>query len=224
MYLVYKHTSPSGKSYIGITNNYQRRCSRHRDPSSGCRAFSAAIKKYGWDNFTHEILITNITIEEANIQEQLLIISYNTLAPNGYNLTTGGYAKILSEETKAKLSIANKGKVMSEEAKRHLSEMKMGVLKGRPITEETKRSRMGRVPSDEARKSMSDAAKRRHQSTVSKTAKNYIVTSPSGEVYDIINLAQFCKKNNLRDNSMSMVAKGKYKHHRGWKCEYKLQG
>lgn len=30
IYLIYKHTSPSGKSYIGLTNNYQRRCREHK--------------------------------------------------------------------------------------------------------------------------------------------------------------------------------------------------
>jgi group I intron endonuclease len=201
MYLVYKHTSPSGKSYIGITNNYNRRCQEHQATASGCRAFKAAIKLYGWDNFIHEILAEGVALDVANKMEIDYIIEHQTLVPNGYNLKEGGDCGKLSDETKQKIS-----------------ELKKGLLKGRPITEETKQARMGRVPSAAARKSMSAAAKRRHRSEVSKIAKNYIVTSPSGEVYNITNLALFCREHNLRSSSMCDVAKGRYTHHRGWMC------
>ena len=90
MYLLYKHTSPSGKSYIGITSNYSHRCYAHQHNKSRCPAFFAAIQKYGWDNFTHDILASGLTKADACVMEQQTIIQYNSLAPNGYNLTTGG--------------------------------------------------------------------------------------------------------------------------------------
>lgn len=41
--------------------------------------------------------------------------------------------------------------------------------------------------------------------------------SPSGElITKISNLTEFCKKNNLKYSSMSMVVKGKQKFHNGW--------
>ncbi len=89
-YLIYCHTSPTGKKYIGQTNNYNRRCSEHKT-TKRCPAFHNAIIKYGWDNFKHEILVDGLTIEEANILEEFYIKKYNTLAPNGYNLQTGGF-------------------------------------------------------------------------------------------------------------------------------------
>ena len=56
-FVIYMHTSPSGKSYIGQTNDYNTRCRRHKtDMKSGCPAFRDAIKKYGWDNFKWEII------------------------------------------------------------------------------------------------------------------------------------------------------------------------
>jgi group I intron endonuclease len=88
-YLIYCHTSPTGKKYIGQTNNYNRRCSEHKT-SKGCPAFHNAIIKYGWDNFNHEILDDGLSLEEANILEEFYISKYNSLAPNGYNLQTGG--------------------------------------------------------------------------------------------------------------------------------------
>jgi predicted GIY-YIG superfamily endonuclease len=45
-YLIYKHTSPSSKSYIGQTKQYKRRCYEHQY-YNGCIAFKNAIKKYG---------------------------------------------------------------------------------------------------------------------------------------------------------------------------------
>lgn len=125
-YLVYKHTSPSGKSYIGITNNYTRRCYAHRDPNSGCAAFAAAVKKYGWNNFTHEILVKGITLDEANTLETKFILEYDTLSPNGYNLTTGGGVTTLSEETRQKISKSNTGKKHTDEAKQKIAAYRKG--------------------------------------------------------------------------------------------------
>ena len=100
-YVIYKHTSPNKKSYIGLTKDYNNRCSNHRK-SNYCRLFHRAINKYGWDNFTHEILEENLTLEEANTKEKYYVKYYNSLTPNGYNLTTGGDSYKISEETKLK--------------------------------------------------------------------------------------------------------------------------
>src|SRR3972149_5087524 len=95
-YLIYKHTSPSGKAYIGQTNNLSMRNSNHRK-KGGCRAFFSAINKYGWDNFKHEVLMENLTIDDANKYEIELIARNNTLHPNGYNLVTGGLNRVPCE-------------------------------------------------------------------------------------------------------------------------------
>lgn len=103
-YVVYCHTSPSGKKYIGQTNNYEKRCRQHRIWSNKCTAFARAINLYGWDAFSHEILKENLTIDEANYWEKILIKDIGTLSPNGYNLRDGGNASLFSEESKQKLS------------------------------------------------------------------------------------------------------------------------
>jgi hypothetical protein len=54
IYVIYKHTAPNGKAYIGQTKDYESRCKQHQS-TSDCKAFSDAIKAIGWDNFTHEI-------------------------------------------------------------------------------------------------------------------------------------------------------------------------
>jgi hypothetical protein len=53
-----------------------------------CRNLNNSIKKYGENNFTLQLL-RNCSLEEANSIESEEIIKHNSLAPNGYNLTTG---------------------------------------------------------------------------------------------------------------------------------------
>lgn len=132
IYLIYKHTSPSGKSYIGLTKDYDRRCREHQTRIDS-PAFHFAILKYGWDNFTHDILVERLTIEEANIHEMLYITEHQSLSPSGYNLTAGGGSGIVSEETKTKMSRSNKGKKLSDVTKAKIS----AKLKGQQRSIET---------------------------------------------------------------------------------------
>ena len=77
-YIVYEHISPSGKRYIGITSNTpKRRWGVDGEGYSKQQKFYRAIQKYGWDNFEHNILYTNLTEEEASKKEQKLIKYYN---------------------------------------------------------------------------------------------------------------------------------------------------
>ena len=58
MGIIYKLTSPSGKIYIGqTTRSFQQRLKEHIT-QSGCVILSFALKKYGFENFEKEILIT----------------------------------------------------------------------------------------------------------------------------------------------------------------------
>lgn len=190
-YLVYKHTSPSGKSYIGITNNYIKRCSAHRR-SPGCRAFHSAIKKYGWDNFTHVILARDLTAEEASTLEVKLIAEHGSLYPNGYNLTTGGETGQLCQ-TALKIKAENNrkrtaGKSLSPEHRRKIST----ALAGRPMSEERKL----------------------------KNTRKFDITDPEGTHYTINNLHLFCKQHSLHNGSMTRVAKGELRQYKGWLCRY----
>lgn len=88
---VYCYTSPSGKKYVGIT-------SRSLDERAGkdgyCYiedgyAFGKAIKKYGWENFTREILEDGLSKQEADFFESYYIEFFDSYN-NGYNETRGG--------------------------------------------------------------------------------------------------------------------------------------
>jgi hypothetical protein len=55
---------------------------------------------YGWENAMVDILLVDLTKEEANRLETHYIDTLETLAPNGYNLNKGGDCHEWSEETK----------------------------------------------------------------------------------------------------------------------------
>lgn len=134
-FCVYQHTSPTGKSYIGQTSNYKARCIAHRS-QPGCTAFYGAIKKYGWESFSHRIIMDGLTLDEANELEEFLIAEADTVSPRGYNLRSGGSNSSHSDETRAKMSIASKGIVHSPEARAKMSASRAGV----PFSEEHRKN------------------------------------------------------------------------------------
>lgn len=144
--IIYKYTSPSGKSYIGQTTNelYRRRMWFSMGRYTGGRSkIDRARKKYGPENFKYEILLKNtyFNIEEAisdlNKWEIYYIGYYNTYT-SGYNCTLGGEGSIgykHSEEVLYKISKALKGKKKSKDFGIKVSER----LKGKPKSMEIKK-------------------------------------------------------------------------------------
>ena len=125
-FTVYKHTSPNGKCYIGITcqnpeyrwgNNGYNYLSVMPNGKLKHPYFANSILKYGWDNITHEILHTNVTKEEACLLESRYISEYKRQGLS-YNVTDGGEGRWgckLSEETIDKLRNSHRGKKQSAE-------------------------------------------------------------------------------------------------------------
>jgi group I intron endonuclease len=93
IYKVYKYTNLiNGKIYIGQTmESIEMRAGHNGYKYRKCPYFYNAIKKYGWDNFTVEILQDNLTHEQANEFEVNYIKLFNSQDPNiGYNISDGG--------------------------------------------------------------------------------------------------------------------------------------
>jgi len=85
------HTSPSGKRYVGITKQKpEQRWGKGRNYKNN-HYFTSAIDKYGWDNFTHEILFQVDSLEEAKALEIESIAKYRSDEREfGYNISKGG--------------------------------------------------------------------------------------------------------------------------------------
>ncbi len=110
---IYKITNKiNGKFYIGQTVDAKKRWVAHSNRKVKT-AISAAIQKYGSNNFEFEI-IQECPLEEANFWESHFIALYKSCGSGGYNLTTGGSARYkLAPESLEKIGAANRGKKRS---------------------------------------------------------------------------------------------------------------
>ena len=129
---VYRHITPSGKSYIGITSKKPEDRWKNGRGYRKDTPFGKAIEKYKWDNIQHNILFNDLTEKEAKWLENYLLCYYRTYVGfsdcNGYNCTLGGEGSlgyIASEEARKKISESNKGRTVwnkGKKGKQHHSE------------------------------------------------------------------------------------------------------
>lgn len=80
------------KYYVGITS----RGSKNRwlkGKGYGDQGFFNSIKKYGWDNIKHVILVENISLSYASYLEIQFIRQLNSFGKHGYNQNGGGLGK-----------------------------------------------------------------------------------------------------------------------------------
>ena len=219
MYIVYQHKNKiNSKVYIGITS----RTPEERWGSNGCNYKSSpyfynAIQKYGWDNFEHNILYTNLTKEEACKKEQELIKSFNSMNREfGYNSTSGGETFIMNEETKQKISkslLGNKnsfGHPCSKEKKLKISQSQ----KGRKFTKDHK-------------KKLSESAKKRHvpcsEEKKKKLSKNYPNKKPVYclELDTVFESVQECGRQlEIPATNISKLCNGRGKTLKGYHLSY----
>ena len=144
-FTLYRHISPSGKVYIGITSQpVEHRWNHGKGYTNNSKKtlFKSTIEKYGWDNIKHEVLFTHLSKEKAKNLEIELIRHYKGLGIS-LNCTNGGDGawgiipwnknKKVPYEQSNKL----KGTHLSEEHKKKLSMSHIGKkIKGHKWTEQ----------------------------------------------------------------------------------------
>lgn len=122
------------KRYVGITKQKVNKRWRNGKGYVDSKYFYRAIQKYGWDNFDHEIIASNLTKQEAENLEILLIRQFKSnIRKYGYNIENGGNVKgTHSKETieKIKNAISGEnhylyGKHPSDETRKKMSESRM---------------------------------------------------------------------------------------------------
>jgi len=130
----------SKKYYIGQTQNLKSRMFTHLENKS---LVGNALRKY--NDWQISIFHARKTRDEINLLEIECIRNFNSVAPNGYNLTRGGEGgdywkgKKLSEEHKKRISVSGMGnqnargsksilgQERSEETKVRLSKSHLGI-------------------------------------------------------------------------------------------------
>lgn len=150
----------NGKKYVGQTQqaDINDRWRHHKNKMSVGRFLLNAYNKYGIDNFKFQIICICFD-SDCDKYEEFYIKKFDCLAPNGYNLMSGGHSfkhhpdslkkmsesikaykklnpQICTEETRKKLSESLKGekhpnfnKPMSEEQKQKISESRKKLIK-----------------------------------------------------------------------------------------------
>lgn len=115
--------------------------------------FYRAIKKYGWDNFEHIIFAEQLTHAEAINMERLLIALYKTNCNRykdpsfGYNMTDGGeggLGRVVSEETRNKMSEAQKRRCSNPEERERRSRFMKEYLSDPKIREKMSQAMKGK--------------------------------------------------------------------------------
>ena len=211
---IYMWTSPSGKSYIGQAVDLDKRKSNFL--SFGTRYAGSKInnarRKYNNIQYWTYAILEYCDIDDLDEREEYYISLYNTMR-KGYNCESGGHEnKIVSDETKQKMSDAKKGrycgenhpmwgKHLTEEHKSKLSEALKGEnspLYGKHRDDETK-----------------DKIRLRHNKAVVQYTKE-------GEFVAEYESALVAKNiTGIDSSNISKCCLGKFKSAGGFKREYK---
>ena len=193
------------------------------------------------ETLKEEYIKTCYSEEEMCSDEQYYIEVFDTLYPNGYNLTKGGDGCVASDETRRKMSESKKGKPspnkgvpMSEETKKKMSESQ----KGKHHSEETKKkmsiSRKGRTSpnkgktmSEETKKKISESLKGKPKSEEQKKkmrndkrSKKVRQLTLDGEFVREWSSLKECERNGFDHGAVGRCCNGKQKSAYGFKWCY----
>lgn len=132
MFIYLLTNTKNGKHYVGqTTGTVDRRVQGHKDRSRGPRAVRSAIAhaiaKYGWSAFTVETLEECHDDADLDMAERFWIDVYGSMAPDGYNLMTGGSTnKRHSPESIEKIRAARLGLTFSGETRAKMRSAHLG--------------------------------------------------------------------------------------------------
>lgn len=199
--VVYLMTSPSGRHYVGQTWDLETRLAAYkrlavRGDLGRQPAIMRALIKYGMEKFDIKVIVSNIkSQDELNELERKFVLRYGSLAPAGYNLTTGG----------------GEGGKVSDVTRRRMSEVKLGVPQSPEHVANNRAARLGSKASTETKKKMRAA---KLGKPLSEQHCKAISISQRGKPRSPVSIAKMRKtKGKFRDENidlvMQMLADGK---------------
>ena len=201
---IYKITNPKGSVYIGQSVNINKRFYQYKilTNCNGQTKLYNSLKKYGVEKHTFDV-VEICCIENLNNSERYWQDYYNVLSKNGLNcrLTkTNDKSGRLSDETKAKISKANKGMAGSMLGKKHSIE----------TVEKIRIGNIGKVVSDDVRSRLSKINSRGNHPK-SKTVLNvdngifYECIRDASETYGYNNRTLCCYLSGSRKNKSNLI-------------------
>ena len=226
MYSVYKHTTPNGKVYIGITKQKPVKRWLHGEGYSKQSYFYRAILKYGWDNIKHEVLFTELTREQAESKEVELIAYYKSNQRQyGYNIDRGGRVKRMSDETKEKIRKANLGKHHSKETCAKLSNLESERWKDDSYRQNQIEKRKGKEPWNKGKMTPDNVKQKLRDAKLGKYvgAKHWsskkVINLDTGEIYESIGCASKAL-GKINGSKIVQACQGKKKTAHGYRWAY----
>lgn len=151
----------TGDFYIGSSNNINRRFYLHKyslkKQNHHSIVLQRAFNKYGEENFEF-IVLEECEKEYLINKEQYYLDNYNPIY-NINKIAENCTGRILSEESRKKISLKNKGRKLSEDVKKRMSEYR----KNNPL-----------IFTDEIRKKISDSKKGKNNPMYGKTYKSRV--------------------------------------------------
>jgi group I intron endonuclease len=201
--VIYKVTNrKNGKVYVGnTTRTFDVRLKEHKRKTK--TILGAAIREYGFDNFSFEEIESVGSVEMLNEREKYWIAFYDCEVPKGYNQCKGGdtsFGYHHKEISKHKMSEKKKiayagngnpfyGKTHSEEAKSKMSVKR----KGRKLSEEWK-------------------------DKISQGLQKKVINLDTGEIFNSVKAA--ATHYGLKDTHITRVCKGKRKTTGGFRWSH----
>ena len=218
---IYKITNTvNSKSYVGYTTDPESRWQSHRQ-NRGSKLVFQAIKKYGLNKFTFEVIA-----EDTVDNEQQYIEKHNTMTPNGYNLTEGGgvppnhkgktYKEIYGADWKQQII----KRQQSNRFKHNMPHTKATKEKIRKKVSGEGNGMYGKTHSKKTLQLMSDKRKGVHVGSKNGNAKRFLLISPEGVKYQSDgNLRQLCASLNLSHATIRASYELNRPMRSGWRVE-----
>lgn len=223
----------NGKCYIGVTSRDPNfRWWEHQNTASSGKGFALhqAIRKYGSEHFSFEVICCTKSKEDLGLLEKQLIADNDSLCfgGHGYNMTPGGdWTTSIGRVSVRDLTT---GKTFQTD-----------VTDPRYIRGELVPANLGNKHSEKVRKIISEKAKKNSKGALNSNAKIFRLVSPSGEVFILSGtLQRFCTELGLKYSALNdYLGKGavpepsKYSRHPkttermntiGWSLERISQG
>lgn len=207
---VYIHTNKiNGKKYVGITSQEPSKRWLNGFGYESHLPIGRAIRRYGWDNFDHDIVVSNVCEKYAKELEIYLISKLHTQdRTHGYNITNGGDGVTgfhHTDEAKHKMSVAKLGNNHPNYGK-HLSDSTKGKIASKLIGNNNP---AGHKRSKETRSKMSLAK----QKPVSMIKDGIVIkTFESAKIAELIT--------GINRKNISMCCKDVRKHAGGYEWKF----
>lgn len=218
----------SGWRYVGSASSIETRWSTHRAELRAGKHHNSILQrswaKHGEEAFEF-LVLEEVPAEALLIAEQHWIdLWWGDKLYNRRRDAASNLGVRHSNEARLKMSRAQKAVPMTP-AKIAAQKLRVAAITGRQHSDEHREKirlgNLGKRNSEESIERMRQAALDRSKQHVAKItdslSRDWVVTSPAGEMIEVRNLTKWAKENGLQASKLYAVANGHRSHHKGFR-------